>query len=112
MAAIEEHDVSGFAALELRDLLIGFILGAATVNATLLVSAIHVDGRLPPIESLLVPPSSLGTARLAGGFVGGGAIIAYAVWLGQSPASGLVALGLLWLFLLLSTGQRRLVTPE
>lgn len=44
----------------------------------------------------------LATARLAGGIVGGGVIIGYAMWLGQSLASGPVALGMYWLFLLLS----------
>lgn len=99
--------VFAFAALELRDPLVGFILGAAIVDATLLASTTDVDGRLPPIEDKLVPASSLGRGRLAGGAVGGGVIVGYAVWLGQSLASGVVALGLFWLLLLLSAEPRR-----
>lgn len=91
-----------YAALEFRDLLIGFILSAAIMNATLLISSINADGRLPRIEQVLVPLDSLGAVRLAGGVVGGGVIITYAVFLAQDLASGVIALGLFWLFLLLS----------
>lgn len=94
-----------YAALEIRHLLIGFVLGATIVNVTLLVSSINIDGRLPRTEQVLVPPSSLGTVRLAGGIVGSGVIIVYAVWLAQDLASGLLALGLYWLFLLLSADE-------
>lgn len=73
--------VFGYAALELRDLLIGLILGTAIMCVTLPVSATDIDGQRPGIGRVLVPLNSLGTAHLAVGIIGSAVIVGYAALL-------------------------------
>lgn len=98
--------------LELRDLLFGFIIGAAILNIALIVSYLDESGRLQDIQKWVSNPGGLGPIRLAGGLVGGGIIILYAIWLAQDLAAGVVALGLFWLLLLLTADPRRLAVTE